>query len=59
MELAAPHVAVAHDAREAPRVVRARQNIGGIDIVGHRIAVGEVHVGALGKNSLLFFITFF
>ena len=30
MELAAPHVAVAHDAREAPRVVRASQNIGGI-----------------------------
>ena len=34
MELAAPHVAVAHDAREAPRVVRACQNIGGIGIVG-------------------------
>ena len=51
MELAAPHVAVAHDAREAPRVVRARQNIGGIGIVGHRIAVGEVHIGALGKTG--------
>ena len=34
MELAAPHVAVTHDAREAPRIVRARQHIGGIGIVG-------------------------
>ena len=51
MELAAPHVAMAHDAREAPRIVRARQHIGGIGIVGHRVAVGEVHVGALGKTG--------
>ena len=34
MELATPHAAVAHDAREAPRVVRARQNISGIGVVG-------------------------
>ena len=51
MELATPHVAMAHDAREAPRIVRARQHIGGIGIVGHRVAVGEVHVGTLGKTS--------
>ena len=51
MELAAPHVAVAHDAREAPCIVRARQHIGGIDVVGHRVAVGEVHIGALGKTG--------
>ena len=51
MELAAPHVAVAHDARETPRIVRARQHIGGIGIVGHRIAVGEIHVGTLGKTG--------
>ena len=51
MELAAPHVAVAHDARETPRIVRARQHIGGIGIVGHRIAVGEIHVDTLGKTG--------
>ena len=51
MELAAPHVAVAHDAREAPCIVRARQHIGGIDVVGHRVAVSEIHVGALGKTG--------
>ncbi len=51
MELAAPHVAMAHDAREAPRIVRARQHIGGIGVVGHRVAVGKVHVGTLGKTS--------
>ena len=42
---------MAHDAREAPRIVRARQHIGGIGIVGHRVAVGEVHVGTLGKTG--------
>ena len=31
--------------------MRARQHIGGIGIVGHRVAVGEVHVGTLGKTS--------
>ena len=51
MELATPHVAMAHDARKAPRVVRARQYIGGIGVVGHRVAVGEVHIGALGKTG--------
>ena len=51
MELAAPHVAMTHNAREAPRIVRARQHIGGIGIVGHRIAVGEIHVGTLGKTG--------
>ena len=51
MELAAPHVAMAHDARETPRVVRTSQHIGAIGVVGHRVAVGEVHVGTLGKTS--------
>ena len=51
MELATPHVAMAHDAREAPRIVRARQYIGGIGVVGHRVAVGEIHVGTLGKTG--------
>ena len=51
MELAAPHIAVAHDARETPCIVRARQHIGGIDVAGHRVAVGEVHIGALGKTG--------
>ena len=31
--------------------MRARQHIGGIGIVGHRVAVGEVHVGTLGKTG--------
>ncbi len=51
MELTTPHVAVTHDAREAPRIVRARQHIGGIGVVGHRVAVGEIHVGTLGKTG--------
>ena len=51
MELATPHVAMAHDAREAPRIVRARQDVGGIGVACHRVAVGEVHVGALGKTG--------
>ena len=37
MELATPHVATAHDARETPRVVRARQHIGAIGVVGHAL----------------------
>ena len=39
MELAAPHIAVAHDARETPCIVRARQHIGGIDVAGRRDGV--------------------
>ena len=52
MELAAPHVAATHDARETPCIVRARQHIGGIDVVGHRDTPGRPALLATTKKFL-------